>query len=431
MAWAKEESMKLSKWVVLASVLMISIAGCQNKDLYSDCASAAKYRKKGPMVLAAYQAWHGLPSHSLAFSGEPMLPNNRPYDSRDPEVISRHIREAKKRGIGGFVVNWYGPKAGVANDEDREFQDQATAELYSQAEAKNFHIALLYDEGTVSSTETDPALFTARVKSDLEYAEKYLASPANLVIDQRPALFIFDYGNVDPYLDWADIRAHVSIPVTLITKDPNPLDPAYDAQFDGFYAWVYATNGQWHPDGLEWGQEYMEWFYATMQWGVYADKVAVGGVWPGFDDTLAPWGQNRYMTRSGTTLHETLLTMAENGNVDYIMVGTWNDFEEGTDIEYGVCMLVDMEKPDPELLIRSTPVIVYWDCEIGDAVLQVYKSGQLLYDQEQSPGICMSLSPGAIYELKLWIPGSPTPLAKWIKIRRSDPIPDVEPIVVD
>lgn len=428
--------MKSFKWVGFILLLMIgmmgmSMNGCKDGvEGFSYSLEPVDYHHIDAMVLAEYQVWHGSASHSAAFSGEPMLPNNRPYDSRDTEVIVRHILDAKERGIDGFVVNWYGPKAGVPNDVDRDFQDKATAKLFKWAKKLKFKVALLYDEGTIRWSETDPNLYEARVKSDLSYAERYLNSPAYLNINGLPALMIFSYDDIDPHLDWKEIRNHLTVPVTLIERDPNPLTPEYDADFDGHYAWVYATNGAWDPDGLEWGEEYMQWFYNVVN-GIYAHKVAIGGVWPGFDDTFAPWGQNRFMVRQGTTLHDRLLSMAVSGNVDYIMIGTWNDFEEGTDIEYGVQMLVDMERADPEVLLRSSPVLVGWRADATGAHLQVYKNYQLLYDQAHDPGIYISLSTGNFYELKVWLPGEAEPLTKWIKIRRNDPVPGVEPVSVD
>jgi hypothetical protein len=442
--------MKSSKWVLLVLVLVVMTSLVSFKPVQSPVFPLApvEYPDTDAMVLAEYQVWYGLESHRCAFSGEPLLPNERPYDSRDPAVISRHIQEAKERGIDGFVVDWYGPEAGVANDVQRVFMDLATKRLFEEAEKHDFRVALLYDDQTAKWAEPDdPDEYESRVIKDLQYAElHYFSSPAYLKIRGLPALFIFPDDEVKPHLNWEYIRDNLSYDVTLINRGPNPGElkypedpesPKYDDDFDGFYAWVTATNGQWHPEGLEWGQEYLEWFYPTMQFGPYADKVAVGGVWPGFDDSLAPWGQNRFMSRKGTETHDQTLALAEANNVEYIMVGTWNDFEEGTDIEYGVLMVVDMEKPDPELLIRSTPVMVTWNSDLGSAVLQVYMGGELIYppvsnpNKQHSPGIYLSLTPRNIYELKIWISGSPTPLSKWIKIRRVDPVPGVDPVIVE
>jgi hypothetical protein len=64
----------------------------------------------------------------------------------------------------------------------------------------------------------------------------------------------------------------------------------------------------------------------------------VGAAWPGFDDSAAKWGLNRHMqSRCGQTLEDTL--HLDNRYFDasnplaFVMIETWNDYEEGTAIE--------------------------------------------------------------------------------------------------
>lgn len=436
--------MKLSKWVLLFFILVMTMSLVSFKPAQSSelCLDPVGYHDTEATILAAYQVWFGLDSHRPAFAGEPMLPNEWPYDSSSMEVISRHIQEAKERGIDGFVVDWYGPNAGLENDVDREYQDLAAAELFRQAEeVQGFYVSLLYDEGALREAGLEKSEYQDQVIADLQYAdEHYFDSPVYLKINERPALFIFPYGEFDSELEWAVIKAHLR-PVTLINMVSNPDDPGCDSVFDGFFAWVTATDGQWDPEGQEWGQGYLERFYATMMSPTCEGKVAIGGVWPGFDDSLAPWRQNRYISRRGTLTHDQTLALAESNNVDFIMIATWNDFEEGTDIEYGVRMVVDMEKvvevdnvekPDPEMLIRSSPVKVCWNPGSGEVkdTLQVYTCHELIYSQQHDPGVWLSLIPGTIYELKVWKYGSSVPLTKFVKIRRIDPVPDVDPVEI-
>jgi hypothetical protein len=293
------------------------------------------------MVLAEYQAWHGLPSHHQP----------SPYISTDTVVIRGHIQEAMKRCIDGFVVNWYGrPSAGLPNDPDRDFIDRAFAELLRQAEVFEFKVAIMYDEGTLRNI-TSP--YTGRVISDLRYAKKYFTSTSYLKINEQPALFIFPYeappNPIDAGIDWQTVRQQLGITVTLLDKDPDPSTPAHDALFDGFYAWVQPT-GAWKPDGTEWGEGYLRWFYPTMADPPYNNKVAIGGVWPGFDDTLASWGSGRYIwRRCGQTWYDTWNIVKEY-NPPIVMIETWNDFEEGTDVEYGIgeCLTPSQNKcPSP------------------------------------------------------------------------------------
>ena len=99
-------------------------------------------------------------------------------------------------------------------------------------------------------------------------------------------------------------------------------------------------------------------------------------------------------------------------------------------LPFGVEMLVDMEDPRPEILLRSSPIRVTWDGSRGDATLQVYRDGLVIYEQTHSPDVDLSLAPGQVYEIKIWMRSAP-PLAKTIKIRRQDPVPGVTPIAVE
>ena len=297
--------------------------------------SATSAGPSSPVILAEYQTWHGLPTH-----------RNPPYTSTDPLVIARHITAAKAMSISGFVVDWYGPS--IANGDEYGFMDRATAELVRQSSGQGFKVALMYDEGAVRTAETLTTAYTTHVISDLLYARQYLTAPAYLNINAHPALFVFPYTDVEPYLDWPEVRAHLGLTITLIDEDPNPDDPQHAARFDGFYAWVQPTASTYSSSGTEWGQGYLTWFYNVMTGlaPTYTNKVAVGGVWPGFDDSNASWGQNRYIwPRCGQTWRDTW-GLANQYNPPFVMIATWNDFEEGTGIEFGTgeCLTLSRAK---------------------------------------------------------------------------------------
>lgn len=392
-----------------------------------------------PLVLAAFQNWHGLCTHTSAFM--PWDPP-RAYDSSDRGVIAAQIAAAQAQCIDGFVVNWYGePVAGLGNEMDREFMDAATAALFQAAADAGFCLALLYDEGTLPISKCEPLPtcgtkdcepqppYQDRARTDLLYAEQsYFDSPAYLKLDGKPALFVFPYPEVDPHLDWAMLRTALSQDVTLIDQNPDPdaPDPDHDEDFDGFYAWVQPNDWQvWPPDGQDWGDEYLHWFYRTMKDPAlpYANKIAVGGVWPGFDDSLAPWGEDRFMSRGGRYVYDATWDIASCHQAEIVMIATWNDFEEGTDVEFGTGMCVDVGDLRADVLMRGAPIEVTWE---GEGVLQLYEDGLLIYDQGHQPpvtipsaAIPVPLESGHAYEVKVWIDGAPH--AQRLKIRRQDP----------
>jgi hypothetical protein len=114
-----------------------------------------------------------------------------------------------------------------------------------------------------------------------------------------------------------------------------------------------------------------------------------------------------------------------------VMIATWNDFEEGTDVEFGdenmefgADMVVNMEDPTPEVLVRSSPFQVGWNDARGPLTLQVYADGTLIHNQVQPSGVFLSLPSGQpyAYEVKLWLDGQHA-VSKAVKVRKQDPIP--------
>ena len=275
---------------------------------------------RGPKVIAAFQPWFGDPDHIRI-----------EYNSNDPAVIHRQIQEAKKLGIYAFAVDWYG--------ERHPFLDRSYALIQQMASKEHFHVALMYDE-----TEEDDGHATEDALEALQSAYKKYIGPdapghdAYLQFRGRPVVFVFPKrGNTD----WNHVRQMVNgwaSPPVLLYKDDPP--PQFSGAFDGQYAWVHPGPKGWSTDGSEWGEEYLENFYKKMR-SKHPDQIVVGTVWPGFDDTRASWSLNRHIDqRCGKTLQDTLRVFAENNDPDhpmpFILIATWNDYEEGTAIENGL-----------------------------------------------------------------------------------------------
>jgi hypothetical protein len=274
--------------------------------------------ESSPRLLAIYEPWFGHPRH-IAVG----------YSSQDPVVLSRQIDEAKSLGISGFVVDWYG---------DREpFLDRAYGLLQSMAGKKKFQVAMMYDETEGDNGQATDDAVAALVK----FKETYLAADAPgreayVTYEGRPLIFIFPKGG---HTDWKRVKQETD------TWNPRPLliyeDRAteYADAFDGFYAWVNPGKGGWAQDGSHWGEDYLRDFYSRMLSN--PKKIAVGAAWPGFDDRKAAWGLGRYISqRCGQTFSDTLRLSREfyppEHPLPFLLIATWNDYEEGTAIERGL-----------------------------------------------------------------------------------------------
>ncbi len=271
-----------------------------------------------PRILAVYEPWFGHPAHISVG-----------YSSHDPNELRRQIRAAKKMGIYAFVVDWYG---------DRDTFNARTYDLLQPIAAEeNFHIAMMYDETDHPNGATDEAIADFTTFRDSYLAANAPGHNAYLTDNGRPMIFIFPKAG---HTDWNRVREEVSrwnpAPLLIYENLPGPEASA----FDGFYAWVQPGGNGYAPDGSNWGKEYLAQFYSTMV-TKYPGKIAVGGAWAQFDDSKASWGLNRHISaRCGQTFQDTFNFWRQyyppKQPLPYLMIETWNDYEEGTAVERGI-----------------------------------------------------------------------------------------------
>jgi hypothetical protein len=294
--------------------LLSLVPGCYHPAATESARPAHRVSAGPPRVLAVYEAWFGHPKHISVG-----------YSSHDPDVIRKQIRQAKALGISGFVVDWYGYR--------EPFVDHSYALMQSIAAEENFQLAMMYDESNDEEGATDESIEDFKL-----FRKTYLASgapgrQAYLTYEGRPVIFIFP----KRHTDWKRLRVEVNKwdkPPLLI--DEYPPAAASVAAMDGYYAWVRAVAG---GDGSNWGEQSLTDFYSTME-SKYADKIAVGGAWAGFDDSKASWGLNRHISsRCGKTFTDTLNLWRQHAaarSLPFLLIATWNDYEEGTAIEKGI-----------------------------------------------------------------------------------------------
>lgn len=283
-------------------------------------AEPLKFKATGstPETIALYEAWFGHPRHI-----------DVGYSTQDSSTVSSQIKRAKSLGISAFVVDWYG---------DREpFIDRSYAVMQDQAAKHKFKVAMMYDETDQEEGATDLAIADFTMFHETYLSPKSPGHDAYLTYQGRPLIFIFPKGN---HTDWAKVKALVNTwnPAPLLIQENLPAKSA-DA-FDGFYAWVQPGAKGWSPDGSNWGEQYLSDFYSTMD-SKYSDKIVVGGAWATFDDSRAHWGLNRHIgARCGQTYTDTYNHWRKffppETPPPFVMVETWNDYEEGTAIERGI-----------------------------------------------------------------------------------------------
>ena len=303
--------------LTLAISCFVVASGCTNTGIHRTLVQNGLSPALSPKLLAVYMPWFG--DHSHIDVG---------YSSQDPAILRKQIQQARRMGISAFVVDWYG--------ESRPYSDHNFGLLQEAASENHFQVALLYNEAEDEDAEaTDAAIaaldkaYTAYIGPSAKYRDAYLT------FNGRPMFFVFPKSG---HVDWNKVVEHCSSwerPPLLIYKDEPSAQFAND--FAGSYAWVQPGPGGWAPDGSNWGEQYLKNFYNTMK-NKHPDKIAIGGAWAGFDDSSAKWGLNRHISRAcGKTLDETMSVYRDyydSANpLPFLMIETWNDYEEGTAIE--------------------------------------------------------------------------------------------------
>ena len=305
-----------TKLLALAIVLFMAASGCTTPGMHR-ASQNLQAPNPGPKIVSVYMPWFG--DHVHMDVG---------YSSDDRAVLRKQIQQARRSGISAFVVDWYGPAI--------PYSDHNFALMQEVANESHFQVALLYNEAQDDDGQATDAAFTAFDKAYKAYiGPEAPYRDAYLTYNGHPLIFIFPkHGHVD----WNRVAEHCSgweATPYLIYKDDPPAQ--FAASIAGSYAWVQPGRKGWTPDGSNWGEDYLDYFYKNMR-NKHPDKIAVGAAWPGFDDSAAKWGLNRHIaTRCGQTFEDTLHFYNRYFDaahpLPFIMIETWNDYEEGTAIE--------------------------------------------------------------------------------------------------
>src|SRR5262249_4008737 len=155
----------------------------------------------------------------------------------------------------------------------------------------------------------------------------YFPSPAYMRINDRPVITEFD---IDKHytIDWNAVNDAIASHPDFIFQSYTGFTHTVSG---GSYSWVIVTDP-------EYGMDYLTKFYNAAL--AAPDEEAIGAAYKGFNDTLASWGENRIMDQQcGQTWLQTFdkanSYFNSTNQLDGFQLVTWNDYEEGTEIETG------------------------------------------------------------------------------------------------
>ena len=251
------------------------------------------------------------------------------YSSTDPTQIHKQVTDMISRGIDGVVIDWYGPGTTI---------DQATKLVMTEVEQHpGFTFAIMVDQGAIKWDSCKGCTPTQALIADLQYVEQtYFPSKSYMTLQGQPV--VTNFGIDDSYtIDWNAVNSALATKPLYLFQNNGGFTHVLT---DGSYSWVMPTT-------TDYGMGYLTSFYDT---GIPLPKQTVGATYKGFNDTLASWGSNRIMGQQcGHTWLKTFSKINSLYNsskqLPFMQLVTWNDYEEGTEIESGIgnCMAISAE----------------------------------------------------------------------------------------
>ncbi len=246
------------------------------------------------------------------------------YLSADATQVRQQVDDMVSRGINGVIIDWYGP----GNNKDL-----ATKYFMKESELRNgrFKFAVQPDKGAIKDcANTSGCDLTKELISVLTYAyNTFENSTAYIRVGGRPIVPFFGLEDYSSRIDWAKVKSSVPGNPMFIWRNASGFSKSYSG---GSFAWVgHDTNM---------GLSYLDNFYSTSL--NYGSAFTIGSAYKGFNDTLAGWGKNQTLPTQNcgqtwlSTLKEAGKYYSSSNQLDAIHLVTWNDYEEGTEIETGI-----------------------------------------------------------------------------------------------
>ncbi len=307
--------------------------------------------KDKPTYIQEWHIWWGFPypdsrrpfSHmdsTLTASGEPWrLDWNRNgyplvglYDSANPDIIRWQIRCMKAAGLDSVAVMIH-PDNGKGIEFIQEAPEDMIRTILDIAAEEKFPVFFMdevaFRKGSISQ---NPEIMAQRI---IRFLKKYASSPGFYRVDGKPVYYFQTYGwSVKP----EELEA-------MFRKVETAAGPVHWMIFGAVNRFGKIPQLAWMVDGASHHRRSKE----TRAWqlneqapahifsaGHKLGKKITDMQYPKFDGTSQPWRQTGVAQYGlgGRTLETTILNSLRN-NPDFIMLSSWNDWEEGANFEPG------------------------------------------------------------------------------------------------
>jgi hypothetical protein len=248
--------------------------------------------------------------------------------------VTAEVNDMISRGFDGAILNWNGP--GSTSDASAGFLKTA-----AEASGGKFQFALQIDKGAFGGCSSFSTCTSTGITRVQDVMNRFASSASYIkTSDGRPMIFFFVDSGTNPNngeVDWASLKTNSGGNPVFLSDGKGNLSVS---GMDGAYAWENVNL-----NGDRTGVLYLDQFYQASL--AQPSKLAMGGMFKGFNDKLASWSpsppngprinfQRCGMTWLNTFAHTRQFYPPASKPLPWLQAVTWDDYEEGSEIETGI-----------------------------------------------------------------------------------------------
>lgn len=298
--------------------------------------TAEALRSEGPLTVALVPTRlvlaHFYPWYDRSTWSNPQLLDRpaHPYSTDDPADVANELKNARLAGLDGLVVSWMG------KDFQGGWNHRRSLLVLDAAQNVGLKVSTLL-ETTVANPQHEQTGVPADPNTVFTWlrdiVDSYASHPAYLQVDGRPVIFVFSGARLKP-AQWTEIVAR------LRATGRNPLligESTRSAWLDPFAGeFHYASNQFSVSEFLDFDhdQSLRVRTYHLLRSTNGPRRIWASTVSPGYDDTRLTDGRiPRVTDRAGAAYYDAQWTTALATGPDWILVTSWNEWWENTEIE--------------------------------------------------------------------------------------------------
>lgn len=253
------------------------------------------------------------------------------YDSSDARVQRYHLDLAEAAGIDAFCVDWYGTSGTREKNRDHIVDKNFNVMLKIAGNHKT-KICICYEEKILFDEKSEERVIKTARSHMRHIAENYFTSPGYWYSEGRPVLIVWGNNKLSTAV-WKEILKEMEGYNPWVIYSHHDHNPDYVKFSHGFYPWVLLGD-------LDFQRSYLDEYYTLIKSYMEEGKTTAfgGGVWPGFNDTgVFGWGEGTRIIPDGDDrLYDITWEYVLKNNPGWVSITTWNDWNEGSNIEPGV-----------------------------------------------------------------------------------------------